>query len=88
MMQPSDRRELLIELDATKESYVREKLAFGGYVDWQVSVVQYWLGLRDTERSDRTKRGAARMHLARVVVAVLGGAGTVGAALLHWYSTR
>ena len=85
-MQQSDRRELLIELDATKESYVREKLALGGYVDWQVQVVQYWLGLRDTERSDRAKRGQARMHLARVAVAIMGGAGTVGAALLHWYT--
>lgn len=43
---PSNRTELIEELNATEERYVRKKHALKGYRGWKNSVAQHWLDER------------------------------------------
>jgi hypothetical protein len=71
-MLPSDRTELIEELNATDEHYVRKKLALDGYEDWGRPVAQHWLTERDRARQDAAARSRAFWLRARVVLAACG----------------
>jgi len=79
-MLPSNRTELIEELNATDERYVRKKLALGGYGDWQRPVAQHWLTERDTARQEAADRSRTWWLRARVL---LGACGVV--ATLAWH---
>lgn len=53
---PSNTTELIEELDATEERYVRKKLALRGYCDWQKPVAQHWLDDRAAMRQETQNR--------------------------------
>lgn len=68
-MLPSNRTELIEELNATEERYVRKKLALDGYCDWQRPVAQHWLVERDTARLEAAARSRTWWLRARVLLA-------------------
>lgn len=68
-MLPSNRTELIEELNATEERYVRKKLALDGYADWQRPVAQHWLAERDTARQEAAARSRTWWLRARVLLA-------------------
>ncbi|WP_342619571.1 hypothetical protein [Rhodoferax sp. GW822-FHT02A01] len=71
-MLPSNRTELVEELNATDERYVRKKLALNGYLDWQRPVAQHWLDERNTERVAAARRWTTMLTIIGIVVAVIG----------------
>ena len=72
-MFPSNPTELVEELNATSErSYVRKKLALGGFADWQGPVAQHWLNERQSERAAKALRRTAMWTLVSLAVAVAG----------------
>lgn len=71
-MLPSNRTELVEELNATDERYVRKKLALDGFLDWQRPVAQHWLDERESNRAMRERRWKAVWAVIGVVVAVVG----------------
>lgn len=68
-MVPSNPQELLEELDATQERYVKKKLALGGYADWQSRVVEHWLSERAVARQEAETRSKAYWARMRVGIA-------------------
>lgn len=68
-MLPSNRSELIEELDATEERYVRKKLALNGFKDWQRPVAQHWLDERASARQDTAEKTQAYWFRVRVCVA-------------------
>lgn len=76
-MVPSNNHELLEELDATQEAYVRKKLALGGFTKSQQRVVEHWLGERAAVRQAAEARSKARATWLRVVIAAAGLAATL-----------
>ncbi len=78
-MLPSNRTELIEELTATDERYVRKKLALDGYVDWQKPVVQHWLTERQTAREEADAKSRIWWLRARFF---LGACGVI--ATLAW----
>lgn len=48
---PSNETELMEELNATEEHYVRKKLTLGGYKIWEIPIVKSWLAERAAERT-------------------------------------
>jgi len=73
-MLPSNRTELIEELNATDEGYVRKKLALDGYVAWQRPVAQHWLNERDSGRQQAEAKSRAWWTRARFVLAACGTA--------------
>lgn len=71
-MLPSNRTELLEELNATDETYVKKKLALGGYDGWQKPVAQHWLDERTSARQAAAQRSSAMWLRLRVGLAGLG----------------
>lgn len=71
-MVPSNPQELLEELDATQERYVKKKLALGGYADWQRRVVEHWLSERAAARQEAETRSKAFWTRMRVGIAAAG----------------
>ncbi|WP_341648234.1 hypothetical protein [Thauera humireducens] len=71
-MVPSNPQELLEELDATQERYVKKKLALGGYADWQRRVVEHWLSERTVTRQEAEMRSKAFWTRMRVGIAAAG----------------
>ena len=71
-MLPSDRTELVEELNATNERYVRKKLALDGFVDWQRPVAQHWLDERESERAANARRRTTIWTLIGLAVALAG----------------
>jgi len=63
--------ELLEELEATHERYVRKKLALGGYGRWE-RVVEHWLRERASTRQEASARSAALWLRLRVCIAGIG----------------
>jgi len=89
-MTPSDQREFLLELEATDEDFVRQKLAFGRYATWQEPIVKYWLEQNDRRRQQ--ERDALHMAVSKRTAfwtrgRTLGGltVSLVGA-IAHWWS--
>lgn len=76
-MVPSNNHELLEELDATQEAYVRKKLALGGFTKGQQRVVEHWLGARAADRQAAEARSKAWATWLRVVIALTGLAATL-----------
>lgn len=68
---PSNRTELVEELNATKQSYVSKKLAFHGYEDWEEPIVRHWLAERGAEQT--AMRQKAQAFWTRVTVYVMAG---------------
>jgi hypothetical protein len=81
-MLPSNRTELIEELNATDEGYVRKKLALHGYPAWQRPVAQHWLSERDSARQKAESRSRAWWTRARFIVAACG---TIAAAAWHFF---
>lgn len=79
-MLPNNRTELIEELNATGERYVRKKLALDGYGDWQRPVAQHWLTERDMARQEAAARVARLVATARIL---LGASGAI--ATLAWH---
>ena len=79
-MLPSDRTELIEELNATDERYVRKKLALDGYGDWQRPVAQHWLIERDMARQEAATRSRTWWLRGRLF---LGACGFI--ATLAWH---
>lgn len=77
---PSNRTELIEELNATDVRYVRKKLALDGYSDWQRPVAQHWLTERDTARAEAVASSRTWWLRARVL---LGACGVI--ATLAWH---
>jgi len=71
-MLPSNRTELLEELNATDEKYVKKKLALGGYDGWRKPVAQHWLDERAAARQAAAQRANANWLRLRVGLAALG----------------
>lgn len=71
-MLPSNRTELIEELDATDERYVRKKLALDGYNDWQRPVAQHWLTEHDIARQAAATKSRIWWSRARVLIAACG----------------
>ncbi|WP_229722966.1 hypothetical protein [Xylophilus rhododendri] len=69
--------ELLEELNATNECYVRKKLALDGYSDWQRPVAQHWLTERNLARKEAVTKSRMRWLRLRVFVALCGFVGTL-----------
>lgn len=80
-MLPSNRTELIEELNATDERYVRKKLALDGYGDWQRPVAQHWLTERDTARQEAAARSRTLWLWARVF---LGACGVIASLAWHY----
>lgn len=80
-MLPSNHTELIEELNATEERYVRKKLALGGYDDWQKRVVQHWLTERDTARQEAVAKSRTQGMWARVA---LGACGVILTLVYHF----
>lgn len=76
-MLPSNRTELIEELNATDERYVRKKLALDGYGDWQRPVAQHWLTECDTARQEAEAKSRTWWLRARVLVGVCGAIATL-----------
>ena len=76
-MLPDNRVELIEELNATEERYVRKKLALEGYVDWQKPVVQHWLVEREAMRQESAARSRSRGLWARIFLGACGAIATV-----------
>lgn len=70
-MVPSNAQELIEELEATQERYVRKKLALGGYQPWEDKIVRHWLNDRETNRLEAEKRSKALWTKAMVAVTAL-----------------
>jgi len=73
-MLPSNRTDLIEELNATAERYVREKLVLDGCSGWQKPVAQHWLTERDTARHEAEARSRTWGLRAS---AVLGACGVI-----------
>lgn len=74
-MQRNQVEELYRELDATREDFVRQKFAVGGYAGWKVKHVRTWL----TREDDAAK---AR-HTASVRFwTMVAGVGAIGAVVV------
>ena len=71
-MLPSNRTELVEELNATNERYVRKKLALDGFVDWQRTVARHWLDEHESERAAKARRRTTIWTLIGIAVAVVG----------------
>ena len=71
-MLPSNSTELIEELNATEERYVRKKLALNGYHDWQKPVAQHWLDERAAMRQEAAEKARAFWFRVRVCVAAGG----------------
>lgn len=71
-MVPSNPQELLEELDATQERYVKKKLALDGYSDWQRLVVEHWLSERAAARREAETRSKVFWARMRVGIAAAG----------------
>lgn len=71
-MVPSNTQELIEELDATQERYVKKKLALGGYADWQRRVVEHWLSERAVNRQEAEAHSKAFWTRIRVCIAAAG----------------
>lgn len=82
-MVPSNAQELIEELDATQERYVRKKLALGGYEAWKSSVVQHWLNEREANRQAAERRSKALWTKAMVAATALPLLGAVIQFLLN-----
>ena len=80
-MLPVNRTELIEELNATDERYVRKKLALDGYSDWQKPVAQHWLVERDTARQEAAARSRSWALWVRVV---LGACGVIATLAYHY----
>lgn len=81
-MLPSSRTELLEELNATDEKYVKKKLALGGYEDWQRPVAQHWLDERAAARQTAAERTRAIWLRVRVGLVTLG---VMAPAIWHYF---
>lgn len=71
-MLPSNSTELIEELNATEERYVRKKLALNGYQDWQKPVAQHWLDERGAIRQETAEIARSFWFRTRVCVAAGG----------------
>ena len=80
-MLPCNRTELIEELNATEERYVRKKLALDGYSDWQKPVAQHWLTERDTARQAAAARSRTWGLWARIA---LGACGVIATLAYHY----
>jgi hypothetical protein len=80
-MLPSNRTELIEELEATDERYVRKKLALEGYCEWQRPVAHHWLTERDTARKEAAARSRTWWLRARVL---LGACGVIVTMMWHF----
>lgn len=70
-MLPSNQTELLEELEAIQEQYVKKKLALGGYGGWE-RVVEHWLSERTSTGQEASARSAALWSRLRVCIAGIG----------------
>lgn len=71
-MLPRNRTELIEELEATDERYVRKKLALDGYCEWQRPVAHHWLTERDKVRKEAAARSRTWWLRARVLLGAFG----------------
>lgn len=80
-MLPSNRTELIEELEATDERYVRKKLALDGYCEWQRPVAHHWLKEREMARKEAATKSRTWWLRARVL---LGACSVIVTMVLHY----
>jgi hypothetical protein len=87
-MTPSDKREVLRELNFLPEDYVREKRAIGGYSCEEEQVVDFWLNELERKRQEERRtielKESRRRTFWATAKGVCGALGFVLVAAFHY----